>query len=132
MNNMHWEIITNNGLLLKENNNIFINDPKEIKIAYFTDNNIHCGINKNLTFFLNHTVYDLKLNQNVLKFFQYKENTHGLMDGNNNTVFCLGVNTEDNKYNYTYTLRIDTYSIVLVAQKFDGNELIQNKNIVLL
>jgi len=132
MNNLHWEIETKNGLILKEFVNDFVSDPKEVKLMYFTDDEIYCGIKNDLTFFINHTEFNPKLNQNILKYFQYKESKIGLMDGMNGTIYNIGVNAEDNLYTYQYTLQISETNIWLNAKQFDGYKQINERNIKLL
>ena len=132
MNNLHWEIETKNGLILKEFVNDFVSDPKEVKLMYFTDGEIYCGIKNDLTFFINHTEFNSKLNQNILKYFQYKESKIGLMDGMNGTIYNIGVNAEDNLYTYQYTLQISETNIWLNAKQFDGYKQINERNIKLL
>jgi len=132
MNNLHWEIITKSDILISETTGAFLEDTKNIKSFYFTDGEIYCGVKDNLHFFINHQEIDLKLNQKILKFFQYKEVAVGLTQDYEDIVYNIGIDTEDNKYTYKYTMQIDTETIYLLAQKFDEGNQIEQKRIQLL
>lgn len=123
VNNMelHWEVETQQGLLLIEGVNEFPKEDQNLKRVYFADK-IKCyGINNDLTFFINHETIDLKLKQNVINFFQYKTAKQNLCTNENSTAYNIGVMTEDNQYTYKYTMCIETSGVCIIAEKFENN-----------
>ena len=118
---LHWEILTKSDILISEIDSTFINDISDIKLCYFTDGNNFYGVKDNLNFFINNEVIDLKLNQKILKYFQYKTNRYNLFDNNEDTTYFLGIETTDGNYRYKYTMSINE-NIYIKAEKFDNDE----------
>lgn len=123
---LHWEILTKSDILISEIDSTFIKDVSDIKLCYFTDGNNFYGVKDNLNFFVNNEVIDLKLNQKILKYFQYKTNRYNLFNNNEDTTYFLGTETTDGNYKYKYTMSINE-SIYIKAEKFDNNEKIDER-----
>ena len=123
---LHWEILTKSDILISEIDSTFINDISDIKLCCFTDGNNFYGVKDNLNFFINNEVIDLKLNQKILKCFQYKTNCYNLFNNNEDTTYFLGIETTDGNYKYKYTMSINE-SIYIKAEKFDNNEKIDER-----
>ncbi len=132
MSKLHWEILTQNDILISEKTSTFLEDTKDIKLCYFTDGDIFCGVRDDLLFFINHQIIDLKLNQKIIKFFQYKEVAVGLTNDSECVTYNVGIDTEDDIYTYKYTMQISDDEIYLLAQKFDNGKELENKRIQLL
>lgn len=123
---LHWEILTKSDILISEIDSTFIKDVSDIKLCYFTDGNNFYGVKDNLNFFINNEVIDLKLNQKILKYFQYKTNRYNLFNNNENTTYFLGIETTDGNYKYKYTMSINE-NVYIKAEKFDNNEKIDER-----
>nr|DAW77866.1 MAG TPA: hypothetical protein [Caudoviricetes sp.] len=125
-NMLHWEILTKSDILISEIDSTFINDVSDIKLCYFTDGNNFYGVKDNLNFFINNEVIYLKLNQKILKYFQYKTNRYNLFNNNEDTTYFLGIETTDGNYKYKYTMSINE-NVYIKAEKFDNNEKIDER-----
>jgi len=123
---LHWEILTKSDILISEIDSTFINDVSDIKLCYFTDGNNFYGVKDNLNFFINNEVIYLKLNQKILKYFQYKTNRYNLFNNNEDTTYFLGIETTDGNYKYKYTMSINE-NVYIKAEKFDNNEKIDER-----
>lgn len=123
---LHWEILTKSDILISEIDSTFIKDVADIKLCYFTDGNNFYGVKDNLNFFVNNEVIDLKLNQKILKYFQYKTNCYNLFNNNEDTTYFLGIDTTDGNYKYKYTMSINE-NVYIKAEKFDNNEKIDER-----
>ena len=123
---LHWEILTKSDILISEIDSTFINDISDIKLCYFTDGNNFYGVKDNLNFFINNEVIDLKLNQKILKCFQYKTNCYNLFNNNEDTTYFLGIETTDGNYKYKYTMSINE-NVYIKAEKFDNDEKIDER-----
>ena len=123
---LHWEILTKSDILISEIDSTFINDVSDIKLCYFTDGNNFYGVKDNLNFFINNEVIDLKLNQKILKYFQYKTNRYNLFNNNEDTTYFLGIGTTDGNYKYKYTMSINE-NVYIKAEKFDNDEKIDER-----
>lgn len=123
---LHWEILTKSDILISEIDSTFIKDVSDIKLCYFTDGNNFYGVKDNLNFFINNEVIDLKLNQKILQYFQYKTNRYNLFNNNENTTYFLGIDTTDGNYKYKYTMSIND-NVYIKAEKFDNNEKIDER-----
>lgn len=123
---LHWEILTKSDILISEIDSTFINDISDIKLCYFTDGNNFYGVKDNLNFFINNEVIDLKLNQKILKYFQYKTNCYNLFNNNEDTTYFLGIDTTDGNYKYKYTMSINE-NVYIKAEKFDNDEKIDER-----
>lgn len=123
---LHWEILTKLDILISEIDSTFIKDVADIKLCYFTDGNNFYGVKDNLNFFINNEVIDLKLNQKILKYFQYKTNRYNLFNNNEDTTYFLGIETTDGNYKYKYTMSINE-NVYIKAEKFDNNEKIDER-----
>lgn len=123
---LHWEILTKSDILISEIDSTFIKDVSDIKLCYFTDGNNFYGAKDNLNFFINNEVIDLKLNQKILKYFQYKTNRYNLFNNNEDTTYFLGIETTDGNYKYKYTMSINE-NVYIKAEKFDNNEKIDER-----
>jgi len=123
---LHWEILTKSDILISEIDSTFIKDVSDIKLCYFTDGNNFYGVKDNLNFFVNNEVIDLKLNQKILKYFQYKTNCYNLFNNNEDTTYFLGIDTTDGNYKYKYTMSINE-NVYIKAEKFDNNEKIDER-----
>ena len=123
---LHWEILTQSDILISEIDSTFINDTSDIKLCYFTDGNNFYGVKDNLNFFVNNEVIDLKLNQKILKYFQYKTNCYNLFNNNEDTTYFLGIEATDGNYKYKYTMSINE-NVYIKAEKFDNNEKIDER-----
>lgn len=123
---LHWEILTKLDILISEIDSTFIKDVSDIKLCYFTDGNNFYGVKDNLNFFINNEVIDLKLNQKILKYFQYKTNCYNLFNNNEDTTYFLGIDTTDGNYKYKYTMSINE-NVYIKAEKFDNNEKIDER-----
>lgn len=123
---LHWEILTKSDILISEIDSTFIKDVSDIKLCYFTDGNNFYGVKDNLNFFINNEVIDLKLNQKILKYFQYKTNRYNLFNNNEDTTYFLGIETTDGNYKYKYTMSINE-NVYIKAEKFDNNEKIDER-----
>lgn len=123
---LHWEILTKSDILISEIDSTFIKDVADIKLCYFTDGNNFYGVKDNLNFFINNEVIDLKLNQKILKYFQYKTNCYNLFNNNEDTTYFLGIDTTDGNYKYKYTMSIDE-NVYIKAEKFDNDEKIDER-----
>lgn len=123
---LHWEILTKSDILISEIDSTFVNDTSDIKLCYFTDGNNFYGVKDNLNLFINNEVIDLKLNQKILKYFQYKTNRYNLFDNNEDTTYFLGIETTDGNYKYKYTMSINE-NVYIKAEKFDNNEKIDER-----
>lgn len=123
---LHWEILTKLDILISEIDSTFIKDVSDIKLCYFTDGNNFYGVKDNLNFFINNEVIDLKLNQKILKYFQYKTNRYNLFNNNEDTTYFLGIETTDGNYKYKYTMSINE-NVYIKAEKFDNNEKIDER-----
>lgn len=123
---LHWEILTKSDILISEIDSTFIKDFSDIKLCYFTDGNNFYGVKDNLNFFINNEVIDLKLNQKILQYFQYKTNRYNLFNNNEDTTYFLGIETTDGNYKYKYTMSINE-NVYIKAEKFDNNEKIDER-----
>lgn len=123
---LHWEILTKSDILISEIDSTFIKDVADIKLCYFTDGNNFYGVKDNLNFFINNEVIDLKLNQKILKYFQYKTNCYNLFNNNEDTTYFLGIDTTDGNYKYKYTMSINE-NVYIKAEKFDNDEKIDER-----
>lgn len=123
---LHWEILTKLDILISEIDSTFIKDVADIKLCYFTDGNNFYGVKDNLNFFINNEVIDLKLNQKILKYFQYKTNCYNLFNNNEDTTYFLGIDTTDGNYKYKYTMSINE-NVYIKAEKFDNDEKIDER-----
>lgn len=123
---LHWEILTKSDILISEIDSTFIKDFSDIKLCYFTDGNNFYGVKDNLNFFINNEVIDLKLNQKILKYFQYKTNCYNLFNNNEDTTYFLGIDTTDGNYKYKYTMSINE-NVYIKAEKFDNDEKIDER-----
>ena len=123
---LHWEILTKSDILISEIDSTFINDISDIKLCYFTDGNNFYGVKDNLNFFINNEVIDLKLNQKILKYFQYKTNCYNLFNNNEDTTYFFGIETTDGNYKYKYIMSINE-NVYIKAEKFDNNEKIDER-----
>lgn len=123
---LHWEILTKSDILISEIDSTFIKDFSDIKLCYFTDGNNFYGVKDNLNFFINNEVIDLKLNQKILQYFQYKTNRYNLFDNDEDTTYFLGIDTTDGNYKYKYTMSINE-NVYIKAEKFDNNEKIDER-----
>lgn len=123
---LHWEILTKSDILISEIDSTFVNDVSDIKLCYFTDGNNFYGVKDNLNFFINNEVIDLKLNQKILKYFQYKTNCYNLFNNNEDTTYFLGIDTTDGNYKYKYTMSINE-NVYIKAEKFDNDEKIDER-----
>lgn len=123
---LHWEILTKSDILISEIDSTFIKDFSDIKLCYFTDGNNFYGVKDNLNFFINNEVIDLKLNQKILKYFQYKTNRYNLFNNNEDTTYFLGIETTDGNYKYKYTMSINE-NVYIKAEKFDNDEKIDER-----
>lgn len=123
---LHWEILTKSDILISEIDSTFINDVSDIKLCYFTDGNNFYGVKDNLNFFINNEVIDLKLNQKILQYFQYKTNRYNLFNNNEDTTYFLGIDTTDGNYKYKYTMSINE-NVYIKAEKFDNDEKIDER-----
>lgn len=124
---MHWEILTKNDILISEYDNSFLEDTRDIKICYFTDGNIFCGVKDNLNFFINNKVFDFKLKQKITSFFQFKTQKYSLFNNSQLIIYNVGINTVDDNYKYKYTMIIDDNTIKFKAEKFQEDKLIEHK-----
>jgi len=118
---LHWEILTKSDILISEVDSDFIKDVDDIKLCYFTDGDNFYGVKNNLNFFINNEVIDLKLNQKILRYFQYKTNCYNLFNNNEDTAYFLGIETTDGDYRYKYTMSIDG-GISIKAEKYDNEK----------
>jgi len=123
---LHWEILTKSDILISEIDSTFIKDFSDIKLCYFTDGNNFYGVKDNLNFFINNEVIDLKLNQKILQYFQYKTNRYNLFDNDEDTTYFLGIDTTDGNYKYKYTMSINE-NVYIKAEKFDNDEKIDER-----
>lgn len=123
---LHWEILTKLDILISEIDSTFIKDFSDIKLCYFTDGNNFYGVKDNLNFFINNEVIDLKLNQKILQYFQYKTNRYNLFDNDEDTTYFLGIDTTDGNYKYKYTMSINE-NVYIKAEKFDNDEKIDER-----
>nr|DAL00762.1 MAG TPA: hypothetical protein [Caudoviricetes sp.] len=123
---LHWEILTKSDILISEIDSTFIKDFSDIKLCYFTDGNNFYGVKDNLNFFINNEVIDLKLNQKILQYFQYKTNRYNLFDNDEDTTYFLGIETTDGNYKYKYTMSINE-NVYIKAEKFDNDEKIDER-----
>src|SRR5574344_2300895 len=98
MSKMHWEILTKNDILISEYDNSFLEDTRDIKICYFTDGNVFCGVKDNLNFFINNKVFDFKLKQKITSFFQFKTQKYSLFNNSQFIIYNVGINTIDDNY----------------------------------
>jgi hypothetical protein len=124
---MHWEILTKNDILISEYDNSFLEDTRDIKICYFTDGNVFCGVKDNLNFFINNKVFDFKLKQKITSFFQFKTQKYSLFNNSQFIIYNVGINTIDDNYRYKYTMIIDDNAIKFKAEKFQEDKLIEHK-----
>jgi uncharacterized protein YaaW (UPF0174 family) len=124
---MHWEILTKNDILISEYDNSFLEDTRDIKICYFTDGNVFCGVKDNLNFFINNKVFDFKLKQKITSFFQFKTQKYSLFNNSQLIIYNVGINTVDDNYKYKYTMIIDDNAIKFKAEKFQEDKLIEHK-----
>lgn len=127
MSKMHWEILTKNDILISEYDNSFLEDTRDIKICYFTDGNVFCGVKDNLNFFINNKVFDFKLKQKITSFFQFKTQKYSLFNNSQFIIYNVGINTIDDNYRYKYTMIIDDNAIKFKAEKFQEDKLIEHK-----
>lgn len=132
MNKMHWEIETKSGLHLQEGTSTFLNETKDIKKCFFTDGSICCGFDNEGHVFLNQVVIDLKIHQEILKFYQYKECQHSLFNDSETIIYYLCMDATDGEYQYKYALEMVPYRINLKAKKYDGKNLIKSRVLPLL
>lgn len=123
---LHWEILTKSDILISEIDSTFIKDFSDIKLCYFTDGNNFYGVKDNFNFFINNEVIDLKLNQKILQYFQYKTNRYNLFDNDEDTTYFLGIDTTDGNYKYKYTMSINE-NVYIKAEKFDNDEKIDER-----
>ena len=123
---LHWEILTKSDILISEIDSTFIKDVADIKLCYFTDGNNFYGVKDNLNFFINNEVIDLKLNQKILQYFQYKTNRYNLFNNNEDTTYFFGIETTDGNYKYKYTMSINE-NVYIKAEKFDNDEKIDER-----
>ena len=131
MNNMIWNMETVSGILVSEGQGVLRNiDTSEIKCLYFEDGKYCYGVDNALHFFINHQIFDFKLNQKILKFFQYKTAAHNLMLDKESVVYNVGIETEDGEYQYKYTMVIQSHNHVeFVAQKIDNGKEIATRKV---
>jgi len=129
MNNLIWNIETKSGILISEGQGVLRNiAPSEIKCIYFEDEKYCYGVKDNSHFFINNQEFDFKLNQKILKFFQYKTATHNLMLDTDGIEYNVGIETEDGDYKYKYTMTIKSpKNIVFTAQKFESEKEIAHR-----
>lgn len=130
-NNMHWEIITKNDILISEQGSSFLKDSKDIKACYFTDGKLTCGVDNKLNFFVNKIMFDLKLKQKINSFFQFKTAKYNLFTNRQEISYNIGINTEDDKYTYKYTMVIFNGKVDLMAVKKENDLIIESKCITL-
>lgn len=130
MSNLIWNVETNSGILVSEGQGVLQKiAPSEIKCMYFEDEMNCYGVDNKLHFFINHQVFDFKLNQKILEFFQYKTAAHNLMLDQENVEYNIGIKTEDDKYQYTYTMTIKSQEIIFTAQRFEDGKEIANRKV---
>lgn len=127
MNNMHWEILTKNDILISETDNSFLEDTRDIKICYFTDGKIFCGVKDDLNFFIDNQVIDFKLKQKITSFFQFKTQKYNLFNNNQSVIYNVGINTVDGNYKYKYTMIIELEKISVKAEKFEEGTLLEHR-----
>ncbi len=117
---LHWQLLTESDILISEYDNESFSNIDNIKIFYFTDGKNYYGIKNNLMFFVNNQVIDLKLQQKIIDFFQYKEDSFDLFSNSLNTSYFIGINTEDNRFKFKYTMIINS-DVEIIAEKFSDD-----------
>jgi len=133
MNDLIWSIETINGTLLNEDMAVLQNiETERIKYFYFQSKKNCFGVNNKLEFFINNQIFDFKLKQKILKFFQYKEVSHSLMFDVEDICYNIGIEAEDDNYQYKYTMIIKSETNVdFLAQKFDNGKEIEKRKVKL-
>jgi hypothetical protein len=126
MNNLKFEFINDNDIVISTYYKYLMNDVKHIKSCYFTDGKSYYGVNNKLQFFINNNIFDFKLKQEINSYFQFKTIHHDLLNDFDNMSYNVGINTNDNKYQYRYTMVIFN-DIKIICQKYDNDKLINEK-----
>lgn len=124
MSKLHWEELTNSDILVTERESVFVNDINMVKICYITDGrNFFTGVDDKLRFFVNNVSYDFKLNQQPLRFFQYKTARQSLLTNAADVLHIVGIETEDSNamYRYAITVAADQSVIVNCSTIVDDN-----------
>lgn len=129
---MHWEILTKNDILISEHNSSFLKDMNDIKLCYFTDGKNFYGVNNDLTFFVNSKIFDFKISEKIISFFQFKSVKFDLIANEQNLKYNIGINTESDTNICKYTMLIDVNIVQFIAEKLNNKKEVIDRRVLIL